>query len=205
MMRRLIGDCRGASAAEFALVLPLLLLLLLGLLDAGRYLWTVNRAEKATQMGVRYAVVTDMVPADLLTTDFALDFLVPGGEPVPQSAFSSTTCDNSNCTGDWGYDAAAFGRIVDRIQAFYPEVAPENVEIVYENVGLGYAGTPEVLNSTDPSVIDYYSPDVAPLVTVRLTDLTFQPITTMLFGVDINLPDFRAALTLEDGAGTASN
>ena len=202
---RLFRDQRAASAAEFALVLPLLLLFLLGIIDAGRLLWTMNRAEKATQMGVRYAIVTDMVPTNLLTDDFALDHAVPGGDPVPTDVFSSTTCDESACTPDWGHNSTAFGNIVSRMRAFMPEVEPDNVEIVYENVGLGYAGTPEVLNAADPSVIDYYSPDVAPLVTVRLTDLTFQPITTMLFGLDIGLPDFKAALTLEDGAGAASN
>ena len=47
--------------AEFALVLPVALLFLLGIVDAGRYLYEVNQLEKATQMGARFAVVTDPV------------------------------------------------------------------------------------------------------------------------------------------------
>ena len=34
----LLRDRRGASAAEFGLVLPLLVILLLGLIDAGRFI-----------------------------------------------------------------------------------------------------------------------------------------------------------------------
>ena len=56
---------KAASAAEFALVLPLLLILLFGTIDAGRFLWAMNRAEKATQMGARYAIVTDPVSTGL--------------------------------------------------------------------------------------------------------------------------------------------
>ena len=74
----------------------------------------------------------------------------------------------------------------------YRPIGAGNVEIEYRNVGLGYAGDPN-------------GPDVAPLVTVSLNDLQFQPITTMLFGVSVDMPDFRAALTLEDGSGNVSN
>ncbi len=189
---RLMRDLGAASAAEFALVLPLLILFLFGVIDVGRLMWTWNRAEKATQMGVRYAIVTDMVPEDLVDHNFALSNGVPGGDPVPTSQFSSTTCDPSACTGDWGYDADAFDEVVERMQAVMPEISDTNVRIDYENVGLGYAGDP-------------HGPDVAPLVTVRLTGLTFQPLTTLIFGAAMNMPDFRAALTLEDGAGTVAN
>ena len=192
-------DQRGASAAEFALVLPLLLLFLLGIIDAGRFMWEFNRAEKATQMGTRYAVVTEMVPSGLESYSFALSDGILAGEPIPTARFTSATCNASSCTctgasvcGSIGYDAAAFDAIVARMSAMYPPITDSNVTVEYRNVGLGYAGDPN-------------GPDVAPLVTVRLTGLTFQPITTLLFGAAIGMPDFRAALTLEDGSGTVSN
>lgn len=192
-------DERGASAAEFAMVLPLLLVFLLGIIDAGRYMWEHNRAEKATQMGARYAVVTEMVPAGLESYSFALSDGILAGNPVPIANFDRAVCDTSTCTctggaacGSAGYDAAAFDAIVARMSAMYPPITDTNVEVEYRNVGLGYAGDPN-------------GPDVAPLVTVRLTGLVFQPITFVLFGGTINMPDFRAALTLEDGSGTVSN
>jgi len=188
-----LARCRsGATATEFALVLPLLLLFLLGMIDAGRMLWTWNRAEKATHMGVRYAVATDMVPSGLATRDFALNNGVPSGEPVPTSVFASTTCRLGSCTGGWGYDAASFRRIVERMALFMPEIETANVVIEYENIGLGYAGDPN-------------GPDVSPLVRVRLQNLTFQPLLLTLFGASLTLPDFAAALTQEDGSGTVSN
>lgn len=188
-----LARCRtGATATEFALVLPLLLLFLFGIIDAGRMLWTWNRAEKATHMGVRYAVSTDMVPKDLATRDFALNNGVASGEPVPTSVFASTTCRVGSCTGGWGHDAASFRRIVDRMALFMPEIQPANVLIDYENVGLGFAGDPN-------------GPDVSPLVRVRLQNLSFQPLLLTLFGASITLPDFSAALTQEDGSGTVSN
>lgn len=197
----LLRDRCGAGAAEFALVLPLFLLLLLGLVDAGRFMWEHNRAEKATQMGTRYAVVTDMVPSGLVSHSFATDEFVPvlAGEPVPNSYFDSATCDTTTCScsggticGSIGYNATAFDAIVARMSAMYPSITDENVVVEYRNIGLGYAGDPN-------------GPDVAPLVTVRLTDMTFQPITTLLFGGAMAMPDFRAALTLEDGQGNVSN
>lgn len=195
----LLRDECGASAAEFALVLPLLLLFLLGILDAGRFMWEYNRAEKATQMGVRHAVVTEMVPSGLETYSFALSDGILAGEPVPLANFTSATCNTNNCStctgsvcGSIGYDSAAFDAIVETMNDMYPEITDQNVIIEYRNVGLGYAGDPN-------------GPDVAPLVTVRLTNLTFEPITFMLFGGNITMPDFAAALTLEDGAGTVAN
>jgi len=189
-LRRL--DSSGASAAEFALVLPLLMLFIFGIIDAGRFLWEFNRAEKATQMGVRYAAVTDMVPATLATQNFALLNGIPGGDPVPTSEFDTTSCDTTTCTNGWGYSATAFDNIVTRMNYMYPAITDSNVTVEYTNVGLGYAGDPT-------------GPDVAPLVTVRLRNMTFQPVVGLIFGLSINMPDFAAGMTLEDGSGTVSN
>lgn len=195
-----LRDRRGASAAEFALILPLMLLLLFGLIDAGRFAWEYNRAEKATQMGVRYAVATDPVAPGLASYSFAVDGGIIAGDPIPVAAFDYAACDDTDCDpcvgggvcSGIGYDPDAFANLVTRMDAMYPAIGPGNVEIEYRNVGLGYAGDPN-------------GPDVAPLVTVRLTGLTFKPITTLIFGLSLPMPDFRAALTLEDGAGTEAN
>lgn len=189
VLRRFLLDTRGAGAAEFALVLPLLILFLLGIIDVGRLMWTWNQAEKATQMGVRLAVVTDIVPTEL-RDNFVVEYGLVGGDPVPTSTFDTTICDTTNCSGGWGYDAAAFDRIVQRMTFMYPEVTDANVVVRYDNVGLGFAG--------DPS-----GPDVAALVTVSLRNITFRPL--LLLGGSITLPSFSAALTLEDGAGILSN
>ena len=191
LLTRLARSKSGATASEFAMVLPLLILFLFGIIDVGRLMWTWNRAEKATQMGVRFAVVTNYVPSTLATRDFALDNGIPGGDPVPTSAFSSTVCQSGSCTGGWGYSGTAFTAIVARMQAMMPEITAANVTVTYQNVGLGFAGDPN-------------GSDVAPLVTVRLRDMTFEPAVAALFGT-LTLPDFSAALTMEDGAGTVSN
>jgi Flp pilus assembly protein TadG len=188
----LIQTTSGSSAAEFALVLPVLLIFLFGIIDGGRLLYTVNRAEKATQMAVRYAVVTDMVPSTLATRNFALNGGATGGSPVPTSLFDTTECDNTTCTNSWGYNATAFANIAQRARFFMPEATATHVKVVYTNVGLGFAGDPN-------------GPDVAPLVTVRLTGLRFQPVLFTLFNAGVNLPDFQASLTGEDFSGTVSN
>jgi hypothetical protein len=199
-MRRLLSllhvDRRGNTAAEFALVLPLLLLFIFGLIDAGRFIWTCNRAEKATQMGVRYAVTTNMVPEDLYNYKFTSQGVV-GGEPVPSGSFDRAECTSLTCNCypsgvACGFRSAAFTKIVEQMRLFYPELTADNVEVVYKNVGLGYAGDPN-------------GPDVSPLVTVSLKQVEFQPITFLLFGASLAMPSFSAALTMEDGVGEHSN
>ncbi|HEY0625770.1 MAG TPA: pilus assembly protein [Allosphingosinicella sp.] len=148
-------------------------------------------------MGVRYAVATDMIPAGLATYSFATDGGLVQGEPVPESAFGGATCTSAGCTCKATCPAldenlVVFNNIVARMQLFMPEIGAENVQVDYDYSGLGYAGDPN-------------GPDVAPLVTVSLTDLSFQPLTLIAFQRTIILPDFRSALTLEDGDGSFAN
>lgn len=55
LIRRLARDRAGASAAEFALSLPLLLVLTYTFLEAGRYIDHVHVVTKAVREGARFA------------------------------------------------------------------------------------------------------------------------------------------------------
>jgi Flp pilus assembly pilin Flp len=196
LARHFWRDRSGASAAEFALVLPLLILFLLGTIDVGRLMWTWNRAEKATQMGVRLAVVTDPVANGLKTYSYSVDDTVPQGDVVPPDKFGGIACTStsctcvSNCPFGTTHDATAFNLILDQMDNFMAEITAPSVVIDYSYSGLGFAGDPN-------------GPDVAPLVTVSLTGVQFSPI--FLFGaVTLNLPAFSATLTMEGGGSTTS-
>lgn len=203
VIRHLSSDRTAATAAEFAMVLPLLILFLFGTIDVGRLMWEWNRAEKATQMGVRYAVVTDFVPSGLATKDFTLSGATQGS-PVKSSLFPGVTCtgtgSTANCTCKGGSCAAfsltgnsgAFNNIVARMNLIYPRITAQNVVVDYDPAELGFAGNP-------------YGPDVAPIVTVRLQNMTFQPIVSQIFGATFNMGSFPSSLTVEDGVGNVSN
>lgn len=189
-IRQFARDTRAAAAAEFALILPILIIFLLGIIDVGYYAWQINRAEKAVQIGARWAVATDMVPANLVNYSFAVSGGIPAGTPVPLSSFPTVTCDNSTCTA-WGYNGTAFNSIVTRMQAIKTGITPANVRIEYSWSGLGYAGDPN-------------GPDVAPIVTVKLVNMQHTPIYSLIIGT-ISLPEFAYSLTTEDSVGNYSN
>jgi len=56
-MRRLsfLGDVRGNAAAEMALLLPLLVMLLIGMFEGGYFLWSEHKVVKGVRDGARYA------------------------------------------------------------------------------------------------------------------------------------------------------
>lgn len=199
-LRGFLTDERG-GAAEFALILPVFLVLFFGIIDGGRYLWEINRAEKATQAGARAAAVTGMIPAGLIDYSFSINNGIEQGSAVPVADFPGVTCVGSagapECTWnaapseaiDLSPSADSFAVVVDRMQAFMPELQPENVSITYANSGLGFAG--------DPS-----GPDVAPIIIVSLVDAKFQPILTSVFGLEWDIPSSPYSISQEDGRGT---
>ena len=193
--RTLLANDRAAAGAEFALVLPILLLCLFGIIDAGRFMWNINRAEKAAQMGVRMAVVTDYV-SSAIGDDYVGECTpaVDAGEPIPEDCYPTVTCTKpagtTTCTSGTA-DGPAFDVIVNRMRAFMPEIQANNVEITYSPSGLGYAGDPN-------------GADLAPLVTVRLSGVPFKPMMFLRFA-SVGLPEVRSSLTFEDGIGSESN
>lgn len=212
-MRKLRSFYRNAlagTAAEFALVLPLAVIFLFGIIDVGRLMWTWNKAEKATQMGVRAAVVTEVVPEGLIAERYVGDVIggvtLTQGDLIPAAALgdiecvstgtvASCRCKTAPCPATLTpVDGPAFNFISTRVTAMLPEASAANVILNYQGSGVGFAGDP---------VAD--SPEIAPLVTVSLRNLTFTPLLLQVFGGSIALPDFSATLTLEDGVGAVSN
>ena len=198
MRRRLLSDRSGSGAAEFSLVLPLLILLLFGMIDTGRYMWEYNRAEKATMMGARFAVVTTAVATDLASASYVGNGGLTQGDPIPASALGvmtcasagNCTCTTSPCTG-LTRSAPAFTAIVNRMKLMYPPITEANVRVEYRGSGLGYAGDPNGM-------------EVAPLITVRLINQQFRPLSFLML-THFTMPDFATTLTSEDSSGTTSN
>ena len=190
-------------AAEFALVLPLFLLLLLGTIDVGIYSWRINQLEKATQAGARYAAVTDPVTSGL-DVSFVNQTIgttqIQQGDRLPQLNFTVTctstvcSCTGSDCSalGTIALQATPFANLAARMRAYYPGVQDADIQVEYRGSGLGYAGDPN-------------GPDAAPLITVRLVNLQYTPVTLSPIGTSVNLPDFAYSITAEDASGTASN
>lgn len=197
MKRAFVRDIRGAIAAEFALVLPIMLLFLFGIMDVGYYAWAINQGEKATQMGARWAVSTEMVATGLANYSFAVQGGIPQGTPVPKTSFEKVICTDSGCTceGPCAFgiasDPDAFDLVFERMHDFKTTIEPGDVQIEYSWSGLGYSGDPN-------------GPDVAPIVTVRLTGMEHRPLFGHLTG-PVALPDFAYSLTAEDSDGDKSN
>lgn len=57
LVGRLVRGEKGASAIEFALVFPALVLLLFGIIEFGRFMWTDNSLRHAVQEGARCAAL----------------------------------------------------------------------------------------------------------------------------------------------------
>lgn len=216
-LNRFGSERDGASAAEFALVVPVFLLLLLGTIDVGRFIWLVNENEKAAQIGARWAVATDIIPggeigcdeigattAGLRCYSYAINGLVNQGLPVPQELFPPVVCSSPSgtltCTCDGScpfstdVDAvgqAAFNRLVDRVRDIQPRAGANNVSVAYTWSGLGYSGDPN-------------GPDVAPTVTVSLSRLNFRPLFLAGF-INMGIPGAQYSLTMEDAQGSWAN
>lgn len=194
----LLHDRRAASAAEFGLVLPLLMLLLLGMIDTGRWMWEVNQAEKATQYGARMAVVTDVLAPGMASASYVGVGGLTQGDVIPASALGQVTCTSAGCACTTSpcptlgtTNSAAFTAIVNRMRAMKPDITGSNVSVTYRGAGLGYAGDPNGM-------------EISPLVTVELSGVQFRPAAGLLL-LTLTLPAFRTTLTAEDMSGTGTN
>jgi Flp pilus assembly protein TadG len=89
-MRAFGRGSSGATAVEFALVAPLLFLLLFAIVEFGRAWWTKNSLQYAVERATRYAVVcaTGACPSDGAIQTYAANQVY--AQSMDSSAFSVT-------------------------------------------------------------------------------------------------------------------
>ncbi|HEU4564556.1 MAG TPA: TadE/TadG family type IV pilus assembly protein [Gemmatimonadaceae bacterium] len=104
-MRRLRRSERGAAMIEFAIVLPVLLLFICGIIDFGRALWAVNALTSAAREGGRWAASQDQ-PSIGAIKDTVIA-RIPGGNggtlltggTALTAASNVTVCVDGSCSG----------------------------------------------------------------------------------------------------------
>ena len=199
-------DHAGAVFAEFAILMPVVILIVCGSVDFLYAFYQLNAAAKAVEVGARLAAVSNPVAAGLdnLPNEAVLDGAVLEG-PLPSFTVSCSD-DRCSCSGtcpgmlENSYDAAAMDYIVYGRNAascastnayhivamcdLLPSITPANVVIVYTQTGLGYAGRPG---------------GPIPTITVSLQGMRFHFFfLTPLLGVHIAMPPMTTTVTAQD-------
>lgn len=102
MSARLPSRSRGAAAVEFALVVVVFLLLVFGIIELGRALWTWNSAVDSVRRGARSAAIAAIGDRATVIADMQLVFpdLDPAKVVIEYSAsgrFDGTPCNAGTC------------------------------------------------------------------------------------------------------------
>lgn len=178
---KFLRETTGAAAAEFALVSIVFAGILLGIVDMSRLAWEHNQTEKACLVGARFAVENYLAAPGL--GDACTGLGLNAGDLVPPGTIPTVICDTTNCSGGFGYDAAAFDAIVNEMSGVTSLVNDPNVtiQVQYEHIGKGLCANP-------------VGPDVWPLTTVTMTGRQFT-FTTPLISA-LLAPDLECSATL---------
>lgn len=194
-MRHFERDETGSVLTEFAVVLPLFLVLLFAVIDFGQIYFRWILAEKATHLAARLAVVRPPicpgVPIINTRTDRFVQDLPFGTSCAAQDGLCADP-GTISCTG-----AAAVGDVFDdifgRVGGFLPAtVQPGNVRLTYSFADIGFLGGPYVPMVSVELIGDIEVPYITPL----------GPLLQAFYGGDgldnPSMPAMRATLPAED-------
>lgn len=67
---KLLGDRRGSTAIEFALILPIMATMMIGAMELGRYFLAYSSISSATEQLARYTMIQPNASSSELTTQF---------------------------------------------------------------------------------------------------------------------------------------
>ena len=188
----------GAVTVEAALLSSIMIALTIAAFEIlyGFFQW--NSAQQAARIGARIAATSQPVSQELQTMT-GLENGGEAGQPMPDYVHSCSGATTSCSAG--GFNTAVFSEIVygpdndgicgetERARRgmcdLFTRVKPENVEIKYQNSGLGRTGSPA-------------SP--APIITVTLKDLEFDFAVLRYFTPQTirTMPDVKVTVVAED-------
>jgi Flp pilus assembly protein TadG len=94
--RRRAARQHGATVVEFAIVVALFLMLLLGMMEMGRMLYYWNAAVEATRLGARVAAVCDVNDSAIKTRMQGILDLLPTAQI--DVAYKPAGCNLNTCT-----------------------------------------------------------------------------------------------------------
>lgn len=179
LFRRLLRDEDGAFQIEFALTMPILMLLSLGLLEFSLLAFDYQRASEASRRAVRFVIIGNNIPntANLLQANPPIITCTSSGGVV--------SCQNASPSTDAN---ARFQAMLASMQQVLPGIQEENVRITYESADVGGADQ---------------AGGIIPLVTIEIVGLRHQFLTGPVVGIDsVAFPPFRTSVL---GSGRTVN
>jgi len=187
---------KGSVLVEFAVVLPLFLILLFAIIDFGQIYLRWILAEKATELAVRLLVVRAPLCAGVPTFNDRANG-APRELPFGSSCgLIANLCANPgtiSCNGA-NADSDDFDDIIARVGSFLPtQVQPDNLLFTYSFANLGFLGGPYVPLVSVELQGDVEVPFITPL----------GPLLQTFYGGgqgldDPSMPTMRATLPAED-------
>ncbi len=140
LIRKFLSDPKGSAAAEMALMIPLLMLLMFGGLEAGHFLWSEHKVVKGVRDGARFAgrqafTAVDCSggtfnDADVITAiknvtrtgtyDGTGTPVVPGWDDNATEVGVTISCDSSTTTGIYSNQEDGAPRVTVSATVPYP-------------------------------------------------------------------------------------
>jgi Flp pilus assembly protein TadG len=154
ILKKALRNNKGAALIEMAFILPIMLSVTLGICEFGYVLFQNNSAQKATQIGARYAATRAPVIGNLEECFVDTSGIAAGTDCVDVPNFDTYS---ETCPGNGDCVQAVYDAILARMQTVYPAVQSANLEITYTSTGLGFVGR--------------RSP--VPAITVKIKDLKY--------------------------------
>jgi TadE-like protein len=212
-MLRVLRDESGAVLVEATVMMAIVFTFVLGSVDFLFAFYQWNAAAKAVEMGARIAAVStplanglNSLSTSVLSSSLHLGDTMPSFTVTCNAGGGGGCSCSGTCSGVSGFNASALNDIVygrgnaacGDATSFYdagmcdifPRIQPANVQIVYAQTGLGYAG-----RNGGP----------VPTITVSIQNLPFQFffLGGLLGFANINMPGLQTTITGEDLSSVA--